>query len=250
MLKAIVFSIYGGNTNYLNNFIDNLPIYKHYFFDFDILLFYDDDMSELILDICSKYDVKAFPRERLSISDGMFWRFEPIIYDEFEYELILIRDVDYQPTEFELKLINEFIESDDEFQILRLHHDHMMPIMGGLFGIKSALFSQFKMAFTRWCKNHSLRNVKYNDDQLFLSNYVYYKVVNRAQIVTSNIKFYGESVRIIKLPLNVIVGGDFERHSIDPIRRNLFVTYPPVYICNFLRFRGIRYFSFTEKLSC
>lgn len=248
MRKSVVFSIYGGDTHYLRRFLNNLPLYRKFFWDFDILLFYETEMLDLLVNDCNKFDVKIFPKNRLSHSDGMFWRFEPILSDDFNYDLCLIRDVDYIPSEYEFKLIDLFIKSDFNFQIMRLHYDHMMPIMGGLFGIKSQLFRAFKNAFELWSKSHNLTNVLYNDDQLFLAKYVYKFVVKDSLIITSNVKFLNEQVSIVKIPSDIIVGGELDRHFIDPIRSNFFIIYPPVWLCNILKFKGLKFLKFSYRL--
>jgi hypothetical protein len=249
MRKCVVFSLYGGKNQYFDKFLINLPIYKRFFVGYDILLFIEDSMMNFHIPEFEQFDVKVFPRVRYSISDGMFWRFEPIINDFFNYEVCLIRDVDYVPSDFEFHLINSFVSSEYQFQILRLHYDHMMPIMGGLFGIKSSLFEIFRNAYKLWNKTHSFIDIKYNDDQLFLAKYVYSSVFKYSQIVTSNVKFLFENVFIVNMPEDIIVGGDLDRHLIDPVKKNIFVIYPPVDICNLFGFRGLRYFnySYTKK---
>jgi hypothetical protein len=244
MRKSVIFALYGGSNQYLEKFVKNLPTYRQFFWDFDIVLFLEDSMMELDIPEFQEFNVLIFPKKRNSISDGMFWRFEPIISEDFNYDLCLIRDVDYLPSSYEFQFINEFISSDFKFQILRLHYDHMMPIMGGLFGIKSELFKEFRSAYDIWRSKNSMFNIKYNDDQFFLAKYVYKEVFKYSHIVTSNIRFLNENVRIVKMPEDIIVGGDFDRHLIDPIKKNYFVVFPPVFICIFLNFRGLRYLNY------
>ena len=64
----------------------------------------------------------------------MFWRFYPI--ENKDIDIFLSRDVDSRITEREMKFVNEWINSDKIFHIIRDHPGHRIEILRGTFGIK------------------------------------------------------------------------------------------------------------------
>lgn len=165
MTKAVSFCLYGTSKEYLNKFFLNVPYYKSYFFEFDLILYADVRLKNDLDIFCEENNIKIFYRIQHSVSDGMLWRFEPIF--NLNYDVLLVRDIDYTPCQFELELINSFINSNLSFHIIRSDYNHKMPIMGGLFGIKRSLYSLFEKSYRMWEVNNSKFMIKYNDDQLF-----------------------------------------------------------------------------------
>lgn len=244
MRKAVSFCLYGTSNLYLDKFFLNIPIYKKYFFDYDIILHADIRLKNQLLSFCITNKIKLFFEIQKSHSDGMFWRFKPI-FDK-KYDLLLIRDVDYTPSEYELDLVNEFIGSSYSFHIVRSHFDHKMPIMGGLFGIKKDIYDDFELGYQKWKKKHYNFEIIYNDDQLFLANYIYDKVYLKSIIHTSNVIFLGERYKIINPPVNFIIGGD-DRHKIDYKNRNYIYFFLPVCIQRIIHFKAMNYLKIRFK---
>lgn len=236
--------MYGDNFEYVNKFIQNTPVYKKYFFDYLIYLYIDVNLYDKLLEHCNVNNIILEKKYKFGHSDGMFWRFEPIL--KHYGDICLIRDVDYIPTEEELVLINSFIISNYEFQILRMHYDHRMPIMGGLFAIKSTLYDEFKKGYQKWFKMINFENLKYNDDQLFLANYVYHRVIKKSIIITTNVIFFGEKVTINSKYRDLLIGGD-DKHIIIPEKKQYLYFYLPVSILKMLCFKGMNYFRYKRK---
>jgi hypothetical protein len=236
--KILSFSLYGKNNKYIEKFIYNTPAYLEYFFDYEIVLYADIEIHDRIHKHCIENGIRLVLKERLGESDGMFWRYLPII--EQMGDLCLVRDVDYRPCRYELDLVNSFIDSSFEFHIIRAHHDHRMPIMGGLFGIKKTLYKQFKNGYREWSKFNVFENVVYNDDQLFLGNYVYKMVWNKAMIHTSNVAFLFEKYNVIGTDVNFIIGGD-ENHDTNKEKHQIFTVFAPVCFLRYLKFRAMKY---------
>ena len=69
----------------------------------------------------------------------MFWRFYPI---ESDIDIMLSRDVDSRITEREMNLVNQWIESDKTFHIIRDHMGHKIEILGGTWGCKVKQFQE------------------------------------------------------------------------------------------------------------
>ena len=235
MTKCISFCLYGNNPIYLEKFKKNISFYTKYFINYKIFLFATENFKNELdcLNYNNIFSVRYMKEE--PGSSGMMWRYIPIL--ESQADVCFIRDVDYLPTKQEIQLIEEFINSEYSFHILRAHYDHVMPIMGGLFGIKKNLFEDFKIEYTAW----KIKNIDvvYNTDQLFLAKYIYYKIVNKSLIHTSNVAFLNEKYKKFNLNENLLIGGDIDRHIIDQKKINQFRIYPPVWLCNIFNFRYI-----------
>jgi hypothetical protein len=235
MKKILSISLYG-DVKYLNGLLKNYNLFLEFFHDF-VFYFYVDKKFEGILE-------KKIPQKNLVIiyksavskADGMFWRFEPILNDIGD--ICLVRDADYIPSKYETELINEFIKSNYTFHILRAHTLHTMPILGGLFGIKKNNYKNFKNGFSKWFLKNNFNNIIYNDDQIFLSKYVYNLVIKNTLIHTSNVVFIGEHFKIIYPPKNFIIGSD-DLSLLDTSNTNKLLYFLPVKILNFFNFKYI-----------
>jgi hypothetical protein len=242
--KILSFSLYGNTDEYLDKFILNTPLYKKYFFDYSIYLFVEEILYDKVIKHCNFYSIIVEKKHKCGQSDGMLWRYEPIL--KGIGDLCLVRDVDYKPTHEELELIDNFINSSYEFQIMRMHYDHRMPIMGGLFAIKSNLYKVFNNAYLKWSKNLNFANLKYNDDQLFLAKYIYHKVVSKSLIITTNVIFFGERVIIKSNYRDLLIGGD-ERHQISFKKKIYLYIYLPVFILTKIDFKGMNFIFYKRK---
>ena len=92
---------------YVEKFFNNFQQYKKYFFDYDLILYADIRLKDILHDFSIINNIIIHYLIQKSHSDGMFWRFNPILYST--YDILLIRDIDYTPSEYELSLINDFI---------------------------------------------------------------------------------------------------------------------------------------------
>ena len=71
---------------------------------------------------------------------GMFWRFLPC--SEEDVEVMISRDTDSRLSEREKCAIDEWLESDKGFHIMRDHPWHGTEILGGMWGAKRGVLNQ------------------------------------------------------------------------------------------------------------
>ena len=101
-------------------------------------------------------------------SEGMMSRYSSIV-DGGVYAS-MVRDADSEIEDVEVELIKLWLDSKYTAHIFRDHMGHVMPVMGGLFGIKSSLFMAFSKIFN---SKKALYYGGYGHDQRFLSNEIY-----------------------------------------------------------------------------
>ena len=245
MKKILSISLYG-DVKYLNKILKNFDLFLNIFHDFEFYFYVDNKFNGILEKSIPLNNVKIFYRNQLSHSDGMFWRFEPIINGIGD--LCLVRDADYLPTTFERNLINKFIDSKFNFHILRTHNRHRMPILGGLFGIKKKSYSIFKNGYYKWKKSHLFSKIYYNDDQLFLAKYVYCKVLSSSKIHTTNVVFFGEEYEFINYSTDIIIGGD-TLYSINDLKKKEISYFLPVKFLNITKFKYFTKPIYTKHIS-
>ena len=98
--------------------------------------------------------------------NGMFWRFSAI--NDFEYDFVIIRDVDSRISERELNCLSEWFKSGKMLSVIRDHPHHNALILGGLWGVSSKV----KESEINW-KNSENFSVGHGQDQVFLKKEVY-----------------------------------------------------------------------------
>lgn len=108
-------------------------------------------------------------------SGKMFWRFKPA-FEEVSVP-VLIRDTDSLVSDREVSAVQEWIDSDKEFHIMRDANGHGFYILGGMWGARNGVLRPLQDQF----RTHT-RGVKYGDDQDFLRDQVYPFVKNKAII--------------------------------------------------------------------
>lgn len=98
--------------------------------------------------------------------NGMFWRFSAI--NDFDYDFVLIRDVDSRISDRELSCLDEWFKSGKTLNIIRDHPHHNALILGGLWGVSSRV----KDLNIRW-NNAQNYGEAYGEDQVFLRKEVF-----------------------------------------------------------------------------
>lgn len=128
-----------------------------------------------------------------TLSEGMMSRYVSIVNGGVYASLV--RDADSEIKDVEVELIKLWLDSKYTAHIFRDHMSHVMPVMGGLFGIKSSLFMSYSKIFN---KKKAVYYGDYGNDQRFLSNEIYpYLRRNGLLIFSSTYVFPFETVHMI-----------------------------------------------------
>ena len=148
MKKIISFALWGGKDIYTIGAIKNAKLAKEIFPDW-ICRFHIDNIPQDIIDELSTFDNveiidmktpdwKDFGRRGggKQPDNSMFWKFEP--YFDPDVEVLLGRDPDSRLSEREKIAVDEWLESKQQFHIMRDHPGHCTgtPILGAMWGIK------------------------------------------------------------------------------------------------------------------
>ena len=134
MKKVISFSLYGSNDLYCLGLIENIDIINEKYNDWQIYVYYNNIPDRILNIIKNKSNTYLFECVHNGYKwEGMFWRFYPI--ESNDIDIFLSRDADSRITDREMGLINDWIQSNKAFHIIRDHPYHGIPILGGTFGV-------------------------------------------------------------------------------------------------------------------
>jgi hypothetical protein len=197
-MKVFSFSIYGDNPIYTIGGVKNAKLIKELFPDWKGVFYIADDVDKNIVEEIENQGSIVELIDHNKSFTGMFWRFAAISNPNID--VMIVRDCDSRLSERDVLAIQEFMESDKNFHIIRDHPiGHHYPINGGMWGCKKTDFtSNLFNIIEKYLKDNyshiyntssskidSIRNA----DQIFLKNIIYPMVVNDSLIHDEYFKF-------------------------------------------------------------
>tara|TARA_B100000287_G_C20674758_1_gene794776 strand:+ start:570 stop:1202 length:633 start_codon:yes stop_codon:yes gene_type:complete len=172
-MKVIAFSLWGDNPKYTLGAIKNVEIAKELFPDWTCRFYLGEDVPEYIIQQLGKLDAECCPMSGFGWN-GMFWRF----FAADSHDTMISRDTDSRLGEREKVAIDEWLDSDKDFHIIRDHPYHATEILGGMWGARNGILKGIKGMI----KNHNNGSFddKYQVDQNFLRDVIYPIVKDKA----------------------------------------------------------------------
>lgn len=95
-----------------------------------------------------------------------FWRF--LALREKGHEALVFRDVDSRPIERERLAVQQWLDSDRDFHVIRDHRRHGVPMLAGLWGVKGPGLDRIRHRVPQY-----LAGAHYQVDQQWLSSIVW-----------------------------------------------------------------------------
>ncbi len=140
--------------------------------------------QEIIQQLINMKNTKVILKSgNLSECKPMMWRFEAI--DEEDVSIMLSRDTDTRFLLREKLAVDEWIQSDQLFHIMRDHPHHNFKILGGMFGTRKL------PSLKNWknIMNTYIQQGNKNYDQNFLLEHIYPLIKNNSLIHASFNKY-------------------------------------------------------------
>jgi hypothetical protein len=176
MKKVISFSLWGNNPKYTIGAIENAKLAQNIYPGWDCYFFLGSSVTDNIQNrLLSIPNVVLFYKDHPGDWSGMFWRFETS-YD-LEVDISIFRDTDSRLSLREKYAVDEWIQSDKTFHIMRDHPHHGFPILGGMWGYKSNNKYPIKELLGSFNKND-----RYGTDYEFFYNSLY-PLINDDKVV-------------------------------------------------------------------
>ena len=148
-MRLITFSLWGQDPKYLVGAIKNAELAKEFYPDWICRYYLGASVPKYVEHELRKHDnVQVVNRSEWGDWKGMFWRFEPA--GEEDVEVMISRDCDSRLNQREASAVQEWLESDRTFHIMRDHPFHGFPVLGGMWGVKSGTIKNMKELIADW----------------------------------------------------------------------------------------------------
>jgi hypothetical protein len=167
MTKVIAFSLWGKDPKYTMGAIRNAELAKEIYPGWEVWMYVAEDVQKNILDELISLNCNVFNMGKGNWT-GMFWRFLPASDSNIT---MVSRDTDSRLSEREKAAVDEWLNSDKDFHIMRDHPYHATAILGGMWGARNGIVKDIK----RWINDYNKGDF-WQVDQNFLKEVVYPKI--------------------------------------------------------------------------
>jgi len=236
-MNVASFCLYGNTEKYFGGALRNAEMKNDYFPDWEMRLYHDNSLSLENKRKLEKHDVNLinienqndglfYPRSSDSSTYGMFWRFLPSSDSNIDY--FTSRDCDSRFTEREVCAVNEWIESEKPFHIIRDHpRGHGWRINGGMWGSVGGFIENISDSINQFLKSSSKAHIR-GSDQWFLKECIYPVVKSHAFVHDEYFNYELTSVPIKrdrKLDNFAFIGESFDSNdNYNQIQRDMIIA--------------------------
>ena len=142
-MKIISFSLWGHDPKYLLGAIKNADLAKEIYPGWVCRFYVGASVPETyIYDLESRDNVQVVRKPEWGDWRSMYWRFEPA--SEPDVDVMISRDSDSRLSNREKFAVEEWLDSDKGFHIMRDHPWHKYPVLGGMWGAKKGTIPNIK----------------------------------------------------------------------------------------------------------
>lgn len=170
MKKVISFSLWGDNPMYTVGAIKNAELAETIYPGWECWFFVGSSVPDNIVSTLEqKHNCIVIRRKESGNWSGMFWRFLPA--SNSVVDVMISRDCDSRLNLREKEAVDEWLDSDKSFHIMRDHPYHGTEILGGMWGCKYPALKDMEILIDEYTKGDF-----WQVDQNFLREVVYNKV--------------------------------------------------------------------------
>jgi len=206
MKKIISFSLWGDNPKYTVGAIKNAELIDTIYPGWIGRFYCGKSVPIDIIEILKTYtNVEVIEMEENGDWSGMFWRF----YACEDSDVMISRDTDSRLNLREKNAVDEWLNSDKDFHIMRDHPYHNALILGGMWGVRNGILKNI----VDLIKNYNKGDF-WQVDQNFLSEQIYPIVVNSSFVHDSyhNINSWSKNFLIERIDQE-FVGDVFDEYN-------------------------------------
>ena len=206
MKKVISFSLWGDNPKYSIGAIKYAELIDTIYPGWIGRFYCGKSVPIDIIEILKTYtNVEVIEMEENGDWSGMFWRF----YACEDSDVMISRDTDSRLNLREKNAVDEWLNSDKDFHIMRDHPYHNALILGGMWGVRNGILKNI----VDLIKNYNKGDF-WQVDQNFLREQIYPIVVNTSFVHDSyhNINSWSKNFSIERIDQE-FVGDVFDEHN-------------------------------------
>lgn len=153
MKKLISFCLWGDNPKYVIGAIKNADLLKEIYPGWKARFYCGQSVPEYAINrIKSVENCEVVMMGEPGDWTSMFWRFYPA--SEEDIDIMISRDVDSRLNMREKYAVDEWLESDKSFHIMRDHPWHKTLILGGMWGAKYPKLKDLKDQINNFVKGN------------------------------------------------------------------------------------------------
>jgi len=165
--KIISFSLWGNNPKYTIGAVKNAELAMQYYPGWYCRYYIGQSVpSEIVRRLQNYQNVQIKIMQELGDWNSMFWRF--LAAGDNEVEVMISRDTDSRLGQREKDAVNNWLQSNKSFHIMRDHPWHTSYILGGMWGVRGKKLKNMRQMINDYEKNN-----KYQVDQSFLNEFIY-----------------------------------------------------------------------------
>ncbi len=176
MKNVVAYSLWGDKPIYWVGAKRNIELAKKYYPGWVCRFYIEKNCKEDLIESLRDDNVEIILVNSKNSFDGSFWRFWAAV--DLDVDIMLSRDADSRITEREVAAVNEWLNSNKDFHIMRDHpYGHGRPILAGMWGCRNKILQKvnFVSLINNW-ENFSY----YGCDQDFLGQVIYPLIKNNA----------------------------------------------------------------------
>ena len=173
MKNIISFSLWGDHPMYWKGALENIKLSKDLYPGWICRFYIDKNSNKDLIESIKGDNVEVILVDSKDSFHGMFWSFWAS--EDKDVDIFISRDCDSRISEREVLAVNEWLESGEDFHIMRDHPYHTVPILGGMWGSRRGLMSKIKLSklIESW-NQYSRKGI----DQDFLGRCVYPLIID------------------------------------------------------------------------
>ena len=173
-MKVFSFCLFGDAEKYCKGLLKNIESIHTNFPEWYIWVYMGHGVPIHIIETLQKDSFVKIIETHESGWVNMNYRFFPV--DDATVEIAIVRDADSRVYDRDIACIQDFVESDKLFHIIRDHPNHAShKIMAGMWGIKQGLLSlKIQDMYNSWKIVHS--STEFWNDMEFLDVCIYPKI--------------------------------------------------------------------------
>lgn len=186
--NIIAFSLWGSDPRYLDNAVANAELARHIYPEWRCRFYLDSSVPESYLGKLQFAGAELVPMQPARfLNEGLFWRF--LVANDPNVDRFLIRDADSMLSVRERTAVNQWLDSDKHFHLMRDLPSHTELILAGMWGGVGGVLPPLEPAWTRFAAEFSVPPKIM--DQLFLRQCIWPAIKDHSLTHDSHYDFNG-----------------------------------------------------------
>lgn len=208
MKKVISFSLWGDIPKYTIGAIKNADKALEVYPDWICRYYLGKSVPiDIINELIKRKNTEIFIMNENGDWNGMFWRF--LAADDPTVDVMISRDTDSRVSFREKIAVEDWVNSNKDFHIIRDHPHHFIEILGGMWGAKNHILNGLSKDINQYKKGNF-----WQVDQNFLKEIVYPKIKNYARV---HDEFFEKQPLLHKRENFEFIGQVFDENDNTPI---------------------------------